>query len=130
MRKVKSAVPGATINDGVLATVGGALRRYLSATGELPETSLIAMAPISVRSADEKESAGNQVSGMTVLLGTDIADAGERLVVVQRSTHEQKEFSSAVNFKYVSGIKPTIQIGTGETTKKGAKGFSRITCVK
>ena len=42
----------------------------------------------------------------------------------------QQGFSAAKDFKYVSGIKPTIQIGTGETTKKGAKGFSRITCVK
>ena len=42
----------------------------------------------------------------------------------------QQGFSTAKDFKYVSGIKPTIQIGTGETTKKGAKGFSRITCVK
>jgi hypothetical protein len=42
----------------------------------------------------------------------------------------QQGFSTAKDFKYVSGVKPTIQIGTGETTKKGAKGFSRITCVK
>jgi hypothetical protein len=42
----------------------------------------------------------------------------------------QQGFSTAKNFKYVSGVKPTIQIGTGETIKKGAKGFSRVTCVK
>ena len=42
----------------------------------------------------------------------------------------QQGFSTAKDFKYVSGVKPTIQIGTGETTKKGAKSFSRVTCVK
>jgi hypothetical protein len=42
----------------------------------------------------------------------------------------QQGFSTAKDFKYVSGVKPTIQIGTGETTKKGAKGFSRVTCVR
>ena len=42
----------------------------------------------------------------------------------------QQGFSTAKDFKYVSGVKPTIQIGTGETSQKGAKGFSRITCVK
>jgi hypothetical protein len=42
----------------------------------------------------------------------------------------QQEFSTAKDFKYVSGIKPTIQIGTGKTTKKAAKAFSRVTCVK
>jgi hypothetical protein len=39
-------------------------------------------------------------------------------------------FSTAKDFKYVGGLKPTIQIGSGETYKKGAKGFSRVTCVK
>ena len=42
----------------------------------------------------------------------------------------QQEFSTAKDFKYVSGIKPTIQIGSGKTTKKAAKAFSRVTCVK
>ena len=42
----------------------------------------------------------------------------------------QQGFSTAKDFKYVGGVKPTIQIGTGETIKKGAKGFSRVTCVK
>lgn len=42
----------------------------------------------------------------------------------------QQGFSTAKDFKYVSGVKPTIQIGSGETTKKGAKGFSRVTCLK
>ena len=42
----------------------------------------------------------------------------------------QQGFSTAKDFKYVSGVKPTIQIGTGKTTKNAAKGFSRVTCVK
>jgi hypothetical protein len=42
----------------------------------------------------------------------------------------QQGFSTAKDFKYVSAIKPTIQIGTGETNKKASKAFSRVTCVK
>jgi hypothetical protein len=42
----------------------------------------------------------------------------------------QQGFSTAKDFKYVSGVKPTIEIGTGKTTKNAAKGFSRVTCVK
>jgi hypothetical protein len=42
----------------------------------------------------------------------------------------QQGFSTAKDFKYVGGVKPTIQIGNGETAKKGAKGFSRVTCVR
>ena len=33
-------------------------------------------------------------------------------------------------FQVCQRVKPTIQIGTGKTTKKAAKGFSRVTCVK
>jgi hypothetical protein len=42
----------------------------------------------------------------------------------------QQGFTTAKDFKYVSGIKPTIQIGSGKTNKKASKAFSRITCVK
>ncbi|MEP7173178.1 MAG: hypothetical protein ABI705_06790 [Aestuariivirga sp.] len=42
----------------------------------------------------------------------------------------QQGFSGAKDFKYVSAIKPTIQIGTGKTNKKAGKAFSRVTCVK
>ena len=87
----------------MLTIVGGALRRYLSAKGELPDTSMVAMAPISVRSADQMKSAGNQVTAMLVLLGTDIADPRARLAAVRQSTHEQKEFSSAIGAQTLSG---------------------------
>ena len=42
----------------------------------------------------------------------------------------QQGFSGAKDFKYVSAIKPTIQIRTGKTNKKAGKAFSRITCLK
>ena len=42
----------------------------------------------------------------------------------------QQGFSTAKDFKYVSGVKPTIEIGTGKTTNKAGKGFSRVTCLK
>ena len=74
LRAIKATVPGATINDVVLTTVGGALRAYLLAKDELPADPLIAMAPISVRSEAEKAAAGNMVSGMLTTLGTDVAD--------------------------------------------------------
>jgi hypothetical protein len=42
----------------------------------------------------------------------------------------QQGFSGAKDFKYVSAIKPTMQIGSGKTNKKASKAFSRVTCVK
>jgi WS/DGAT/MGAT family acyltransferase len=49
-KRIRGLVPGSTINDAVLAVCGGALRRYLVAHEELPEKSVISLAPVSVRS--------------------------------------------------------------------------------
>lgn len=42
----------------------------------------------------------------------------------------EQGFSGAKNFKYVSGVAPTIQFGSGKTMDTAANGFSRVTCVK
>ena len=62
-------MPDATVNDVVLSIVGGALRTYLDARGELPREMLTAMAPISVRGSGEKAALGNLVSAMVIGLG-------------------------------------------------------------
>jgi WS/DGAT/MGAT family acyltransferase len=93
---MKKSVPGATVNDVILTVCGGALRRYLDAKGELPEESLIAMAPISVRNDSESGTAGNRVSTMSVTLRSDIEDPAERLEAVFRGTQSQKKMSQAV----------------------------------
>jgi hypothetical protein len=83
VKRIKTAVPGATINDVAIAIVGGALRSYLSDKGELPTESLRVMVPISVRSKDQMGTAGNQVATMTAALGTDIDDPLKRLEAVR-----------------------------------------------
>lgn len=96
IRAIKAAVDGATVNDAVLAVIGGGLRRYLDSKGELPDQPLIAMAPVSVRAEDERSAAGNQVSAMFVSLGTDVADPRQRLAAVHESTRRSKEFNNAI----------------------------------
>jgi WS/DGAT/MGAT family acyltransferase len=96
VRRIKSAVPGATINDAVLAVVAGALRRYLESKGELPSEPLVVMAPISIRSAEERGSMGNRVSAMMLPIPTNIADPIERLRVVQTTTEETKGMAAAI----------------------------------
>jgi hypothetical protein len=49
IKQLKSAIPGATINDVALALVAGALRLYLLAEDTPPEPPLIAGVPISIR---------------------------------------------------------------------------------
>ena len=119
LRAIKATVPGATINDVVLTTVGGALRTYLLAKDELPADPLIAMAPISVRSETEKAAAGNMVSGMLTTLGTDVADPYERLVAVREGTHESKEFANALGARTLvdmADLMPGGLVGLGART--------------
>jgi WS/DGAT/MGAT family acyltransferase len=78
-----------TVNDVLLATVGGALRRYLLRHGELPDTPLVAMVPVSTRTEDDP-ALGNRISGMLVSLATDVADPVERLRAVTASTRVAK----------------------------------------
>jgi WS/DGAT/MGAT family acyltransferase len=81
VKAVKSAV-GGTFNDAVIAICGGAFRHYLQARGELPDSSLIAVVPVSVRGNDDNEAA-NRTSAMFTSLGTDIADPLQRLESVR-----------------------------------------------
>jgi diacylglycerol O-acyltransferase len=99
IRSIKAAYAPVTINDVALTIVGGALRQYLLAKNELPESSLAALAPINIRTADKQGAAGNEVSQMTVQLRTDIADPRERLLAVNESTRNAKELTNAIGAK-------------------------------
>ena len=102
VRAIKSCVDGATVNDVVLAICGGALRHYLIAKKELPDAPLIAMAPISVRGADQHKALGNQVSAMMVELGTHLDNPLERLAAVRASSAASKALSNAVGAKLMT----------------------------
>ena len=102
IRAIKNAVPGATVNDVVLSMVGGGLRAYLQAHNDLPKETLMAMAPISVRTADQKSDMGNQVSAMVVGLGTQIEDPLERLRFVHEEATNSKAMTNAVGAKTLS----------------------------
>jgi WS/DGAT/MGAT family acyltransferase len=73
-----------TVNDVVMAVCAGGLRTWLLERDELPEEPLVAMVPLSVRTAEERGTFGNRVSMMFVPIATDIADPLERL----RRSHE------------------------------------------
>ena len=85
-KRIKASVPGSTVNDVALAYVGGALREYLDGHGELPDESLVAACPISLRDAGDKSSQGNMLFGRLQTLGTDIADPLERLASIAEAT--------------------------------------------
>ncbi|HSG88242.1 MAG TPA: wax ester/triacylglycerol synthase family O-acyltransferase [Pseudomonadales bacterium] len=102
IKELKSAVPGATVNDAVLAIVGGGMRRYLESKGELPEASTVAMAPISVREKTQSGAMGNKVAAMSVLLHSEIADPLARLQAVHDDTIRSKALTEAVGARLMT----------------------------
>lgn len=86
---------GVKVNDVVMALVSGVLRNYLLERGGLPESSLVAMIPVSVHDRSDRPGR-NQVSGMFSSLETQIDDAGERLMAIAEDNSAAKEHSSAI----------------------------------
>lgn len=95
LKAVRRAVPGASLNDVVLAIVAGALRAYLLARGDpVPAQGLLAGCPISVRGRDA--STGNQLGMMRVDLYGGVADPLERLARIRDDTAESKQYMAAL----------------------------------
>lgn len=95
---VRGLVPGATLEDAVLAVCGGALRRYLGEQGELPEDhslSAIFSQPAAVALAGagpfkrKPISAAPALIWRHLLLGTTLADPLQRLVAVRAQSLTQ-----------------------------------------
>jgi len=95
VKAVKSTF-GVTVNDVIMAMCAGTLRRYLDAHDELPEASLVAMVPVSVRTEEQSGTYGNQVASMTASLHTDIEDPIERLAAIHESMRVAKEKHQAL----------------------------------
>ena len=103
MRRIKSAVPGATINDAVVAVVDGSVAPVPAGRRtSCPTRRCMAMAPISVRTEDESGTMGNQVSAMVSPLPTDIADPLERLQEVHANTQASKATTNAIGARTLS----------------------------
>jgi diacylglycerol O-acyltransferase / wax synthase len=108
VRNIRKRVPGATVNDVVLTICGGAMRRYLEDKKELPRESLVAMAPISVRSDEESGAMGNRISAMSVTLYTDIANPIERLGAVHDGTRDSKAVAEAMGAETMTDISQVL----------------------
>ncbi|NIJ38153.1 WS/DGAT/MGAT family acyltransferase [Sphingopyxis panaciterrae] len=107
--EIRKKVPGATVNDVVITTVGGALRKYLAKHKELPKESLVAVAPINLRGKGGKAATpGNQVSAMSVPVRSDIADPLERLAAIRDYTVEAKEAKAGVSARIMTDLSQHI----------------------
>jgi diacylglycerol O-acyltransferase / wax synthase len=92
---VKRAL-GVTVNDVVMAMCASALRQYLVEHEALPDSPLIAMVPVSVRTGDESDVYTNRVTAAMCSLHTDLADPFERVMAIHESMKAAKELQRAI----------------------------------
>jgi diacylglycerol O-acyltransferase / wax synthase len=92
-KSIKRAA-GVTVNDVVLAMCSGALRSYLLEQQALPDTPLVAMVPVSLRTAEEADAGGNMVGCILCNLATDVDDPAKRLETISESMRGNKKVFS------------------------------------
>jgi len=116
-------IMGTTLNDVMLAICAGALRRYLLEKGKLPTKPLVAMVPISTRTAAEANTQGNQISNMLVQLATNIADPIERLEEIHENTVKGKTYQKAIGAKTLASLAEAVPFGVAN---QAARLYSRF----
>jgi WS/DGAT/MGAT family acyltransferase len=104
MKAMRRTIEGSTINDIFLSVLGGALHHYLKSKQELPEKSMTALMPISVRDASQPAALGNQVGGAPVKMHSEIADPLKRLEAVHIDTTAAKAGSEALGNNLLKDI--------------------------
>jgi len=104
VKRVKNAL-GGTLNDVVLATVAGGLRRFFTRRRVHPEhLDFRVMAPVSVRSASERGQLGNRVSAWMVPMPLAEPDPLERLARISETTSQLKESKQALGAEVLTAV--------------------------
>jgi WS/DGAT/MGAT family acyltransferase len=86
---------GATVNEVLLATCGGALRSFLHDADAEPDGDLVAAVPVSVRT-DDLQPMGNRLSIMLVGLATTAQDPRTRLARIIDGSRRAKTQDRAI----------------------------------
>ena len=96
-KKIRSLVPGSTVNDVILAAIAGGLRDLLAGRGEdVDSLTLQVMIPVSLRTNGGAAGGGNQVTGFVAPLPVCEPDAVHRLERIHASTRELKDGKMAL----------------------------------
>ena len=111
-KRVKDAL-GGTVNDVVLATVAGALQKWLRSRGVRTEgLELRALVPVSIRARDEHHQLGNRIAAMRGPLPVYVEDPVARLQVVRQAMNGLKDSKQALGAEVLAGMQalapPTV----------------------
>jgi WS/DGAT/MGAT family acyltransferase len=121
IKAIRAQCGDATLNDVFLAIVGGALNRYLDSKGELPETSMVAMVPMTLRGADKGGDRGNQVGFTLMPVYSEIADPLERLSAISASAQTSKRVTDAVGKEFARDLLEYLPAPLTQTLMRNVK---------
>ncbi len=94
---------GVTLNEAVLATMSGALRRYLDGHGGLPDRPLVAAVPVTMREAGNIDM-NNQVGMMFVRLASDRDELVDRVKGVSQASARMKKNAASLKSVMPTGL--------------------------
>jgi diacylglycerol O-acyltransferase len=104
VKRVKDRL-GGTVNDVVLATVAGALRRFLTLRRvDVSQLSIRANVPVSVRSAEERGRLGNRIALWMTDLPVSESDPVARLRRVRRTTEGLKASRQTLGAEVLAAV--------------------------
>lgn len=101
---------GITVNDVVMALCGGALRRRLETTGDLPAGPLVAYIPVSKRSPDAQDRFGNAISSIIAPVPTHLSVPAERLSYAHQAMTEAKRRTKEAPDTLLSDVNDPIPV--------------------
>lgn len=125
VKKIKAAIPGATINDVAIAVVSIGLRDYLKSKRALPDKPLVGVIPVSIRSDQGGGQTGNEFNLITASVHTDIEDPKEMLTEITKTTTLAKKYRSEAGadpmMRLSSLMPPLMQKSLGGALTLSAK---------
>jgi WS/DGAT/MGAT family acyltransferase len=125
--KAAGKAQGGTVNDAVLAAVGGMLRRYLIEAGAPLDRPLVALVPVSVRRSGAE--GGNRISTVLVDLPVGEPDPAARIAAIHTTMTEIKR-SAAVRAGSLllgaSGWAPPLVSSTLARATGGMRAFNLV----
>jgi hypothetical protein len=117
-REIRRLVPGAKVNDAVLAVCAGGLRKYLEANDELPAADLSTLTPVYVRDPAAGPGAEPEVKWVRVMLGVNIADPARRLAFIKAQTAASDLMSRAIGARELTDLGTHVPASTLALTGK------------
>ncbi len=111
IREIKQALPNVTTNDVLMGICAEALSQFLKDNQSKPKVSLIALAPISVRSTSLDVKTGNQITAALFSLATTEPDPIKRIELIHENAQSSNHYDAAISASRLTELVPSCVAG-------------------